>query len=195
LQSIKDKQGIICSTKKQIRITVNRNNKVRDYLNKAAKYLINWCSKNQISTIVVGVNPGMKQNINLGKKTNQKFVQIPHNDLRVKLKAMCDRYGLTYKEQEESYTSKASFLDGDLIPLYNADNPTEYNFSGKRIKRCSAVLGVPHERLPVRQGGLYKSRGEKVINADCNGAANIGVKSNLMGVYPGQTLRHLWLCH
>ena len=142
LQSIKDKQGIKGLTKKQIRITVNRNNKVRDYLNKAAKYLINWCSKNQISTIVVGVNPGMKQNINLGKKTNQKFVQIPHNDLRLKLKAMCDRYGLTYKEHEESYTSKASFLDGDLIPLYNADNPTEYNFSGKRIKRCSAVLGV-----------------------------------------------------
>ncbi len=170
LQSIKDKQGIKGLTKKQIRITVNRNNKVRDYLNKAARYLINWCSKNQISTIVVGVNPGMKQNINLGKKTNQKFVQIPHNDFRLKLKAMCDRYGLTYKEEEESYTSKASFLDGDLIPVYNADRPTEYNFSGKRIKR-----------------GLYKTRGEKVINADCNGAANIGVKSNLMGVYPGQT--------
>ncbi len=55
---------------------------------------------------------------------------------------MCNRYGLTYKEQEESYTSKASFLDRDKIPIYNADNPTEYSFSGKRIKRCSAVLGV-----------------------------------------------------
>ncbi len=169
MQSIKDKQGIKGLTKKQISITVNRNNKVRDYLNKAARYLINWCSKNQISTIVVGVNPGMKQNINLGKKTNQKFVQIPHHSLRLKLKAMCDRYGLAYKEQEESYTSKASFLDGDSIPIYNADNPTEYSFSGKRIKR-----------------GLYKTREGKLINADCNGAANIGLKSNLMGVYPGQ---------
>ncbi len=55
---------------------------------------------------------------------------------------MCDRYGLIYTEQEESYTSKASFLDGDEIPIYNGDNPTEYNFSGKRIKRCSGVLGV-----------------------------------------------------
>ncbi len=112
----------------------------------------------------------MKKNINLGKKTNQKFVQIPHNSFRLKLKAMCNRYGLTYTELEESYTSKASFLDRDKIPIYNADNPTEYSFSGKRIKR-----------------GLYKTRQGKLINADCNGAANIGAKSNLMGVYPGQT--------
>ncbi len=167
LQSIKDKQGIKGLTKKQISITVNRNNKVRDYLNKAARYLINWCRKNQISTLVVGVNPGMKQNINLGKKTNQKFVQIPHHSLRLKLKSMCDRYGLTYTEQEESYTSKASFIDGDLIPVYNADNPTEYSFSGKRVKR-----------------GLYKTREGKLINADTNGASNIGVKSNLNGFTP-----------
>ncbi|MDJ0514967.1 MAG: hypothetical protein QNJ74_01480 [Trichodesmium sp. MO_231.B1] len=63
MQSIKDRQDIKGLTKKQISITVNRNNKVRDYLNKAARYLINWCRKNQISTMVVGVNPGMKQNI------------------------------------------------------------------------------------------------------------------------------------
>lgn len=167
LQSLKDKQDIKGLTKKQISITVNRNNKVRDYLNKAARYLINWCSKNQISTLVVGVNPGMKQNINLGKKTNQKFVQIPHHSFRLKLKALCDKYGLTYKEQEESYTSKASFLDGDLIPVYNADNPTEYSFSGKRVKR-----------------GLYKTREGKLINADANGAGNIGVKGNLNGFIP-----------
>ncbi|MDJ0557463.1 MAG: IS200/IS605 family accessory protein TnpB-related protein [Microcoleaceae cyanobacterium MO_207.B10] len=117
-------------------------------MNKAARYSINWCQQNNISTIVVGVNPGIKQNINLGKKNNQKFVQIPHHNFRFKLKAMCDRYGFTYKEQEESYTSKASFLDRDKIPVYNADNPTEYSFSGKRIKRCSAAKGgFPHERL------------------------------------------------
>ncbi|WP_293150190.1 hypothetical protein [Okeania sp. SIO2C9] len=114
--------------------------------------------------MVVGVNPGMKQNINFGKKTNQKFVQIPHNNLRLKLKAMCNRYGLTYLEQEESYTSKASFLDNDKIPVYNADNPTEYSFSYQRIQR-----------------GLYKTKQGKLINADCNGAANIGIKSNLNG--------------
>nr|WP_293151051.1 IS200/IS605 family accessory protein TnpB-related protein [Okeania sp. SIO2C9] len=140
---------------------------MRDYLNKAARYLINWCRENKISTIVVGVNPGIKQSINLGKKTNQKFVQIPHNIFRFKLKAMCDRYGLIYTELEESYTSKASFLDRDKIPVDNADNPSEYSFSGQRIQR-----------------GLYKTKQGKLINADCNGAANIGVKSKLNGFTP-----------
>ncbi|NEP83667.1 MAG: IS200/IS605 family element transposase accessory protein TnpB [Okeania sp. SIO3B3] len=167
LQSLKDRQGIKGLTKKQISITVNRNNKIRDYLNKAARYLINWCRENQISTIVVGVNPGMKKHLNLGKKNNQKFVQIPHNIFRLKLKAMCHRYGLNYTEIEESYTSKASFLDNDRIPIYNADNPKEYSFSGKRVKR-----------------GLYKTKQGKLINADCNGAANIGIKSNLNGFTP-----------
>ncbi len=162
LQSIKDRQGINGLTKKQISITVNRNNKVRDYLNKAARYLINWCSKNQISTIVVGVNPGMKQNINLGKKTNQKFVQIPHHDFRLKLKAMCNRSGLTYKEQEESYTSKASFLDSDEIPVFNADNPTEYSFSGKRIKRCSAVLGVSPMSDCIKTAWFVQNQARKI---------------------------------
>ncbi|NEQ78242.1 MAG: IS200/IS605 family element transposase accessory protein TnpB [Okeania sp. SIO2C9] len=167
LESLKDRQGIKGLTKKQISIRVNRNNKIRDYLNKAARYLINWCRENKISTIVVGVNPGIKQSINLGKKTNQKFVQIPHNIFRFKLKAMCDRYGLIYTELEESYTSKASFLDRDKIPVDNADNPSEYSFSGQRIQR-----------------GLYKTKQGKLINADCNGAANIGVKSKLNGFTP-----------
>ncbi|GGA19611.1 transposase [Okeania sp. KiyG1] len=179
LQSIKDRQSIKGNTKKQISITVNQNNKVRDYLNKAARYLINWCSENQIYTIVVGVNPGMKKNITHphplqgGEQEGgyQKFVQIPHHSLRLKLKTMCDRYGLTYIEQEESYTSKASFLDGDRIPLYNADNPSEYSFSSKRIKR-----------------GLYKTKQGKLINADCNGAANIRIKSNLNGFTPDRRL-------
>ena len=118
----------------------------------------------------MGVHPGMKKNINLGKKNNQKFVQIPQNNLRFKLKAMCERYGLTYTELEESYTSKASFLDNDQIPVYNAYNPSEYSFSAKRVKR-----------------GLYKTKQGKLINADYNDAANIGIKSNFMGVYLRQT--------
>jgi len=84
---------------------------------------------------------------------------------------MCIRYGITYLEQEESYTSKASFLDCDKIPVYNADNPSEYSFSGKRVKR-----------------DLYKTKQNKLINADCNGAANIGVKSNLNGFIPDRRL-------
>lgn len=110
--------------------------------------------------MIIGFNPGMKQDINIGKRNNQNFVQIPHSLLRVKLQSICERYGLQFKEQEESYTSKASALDSDELPVYNADNPTEYKFSGKRIKR-----------------GLYRTAQGWLINADCNGACNIGIKS------------------
>ncbi|BAZ07695.1 IS605 family transposase OrfB [Calothrix sp. NIES-3974] len=77
---------------------------------------------------------------------------------------MCERYGLNYIEQEESYTSKANAIDGDEIPVYNADNPKEYEFSGKRIKR-----------------GLYRTKDGHLVNSDLNGALNIGRKSKHNG--------------
>ncbi|WP_287521463.1 hypothetical protein [Okeania sp. SIO2C2] len=43
---------------------------------------------------------------------------------------------------EESYTSASSFIDNDLIPVYKKGQNNQVTFSGKRIKRCSAVLGV-----------------------------------------------------
>ncbi|MBE9144495.1 RNA-guided endonuclease InsQ/TnpB family protein [Planktothrix mougeotii] len=171
LQSIKDLQKLEGITERQARITRNRNNKVRDYLNKAARLIINHCIGNRISKIVVGFNVGIKQEINIGSRNNQNFVQIPHASLKFKLKALCQRYGMAYVEQEESYTSKASFLDGDKLPVYNADKPKEYKFSGKRIKR-----------------GLYRTKHGVLVNADCNAAANILKKSKhdaLSGVSRG----------
>lgn len=161
LQSIKDKQGIKGFTERQARITIKRNNRIRDYLNKSARLIINYCVAKSIGKVIIGSNPGWKREINLGKKTNQKFVQIPHWSLKQKLKGLCERYGLQYVEQEESYTSKSSFLDNDKLPVYNADKPKEYKFSGKRIKR-----------------GLYSSKEGLILNADINGSANILRKSN-----------------
>lgn len=171
LQSIKDLQKFEGITERQARIARNRNNKVRDYLNKAARLMINHCIKNRIGKIVVGFNVGIKQEINIGSRNNQNFVQIPHASFRYKLKALCERYGIAYVEQEESYTSRASFLDGDKLPVYNADKPREYKFSGKRVKR-----------------GLYRTKHGFLVNADCNGAANILRKSKhdaLSGVSRG----------
>lgn len=156
LQSEKDKQGIKKFTNQQSRITDRRNHRVRDYLNKAARYIVNHCIDNGIGKVVVGYNPGMKQNSNMGTRNNQNFVQVPIFTLRLKLKSLCDRYGIAFVEQEESYTSKSSFVDGDPIPVYNADNPVEFKGSGKRIKR-----------------GLYRTKKGWLINADINGAANI----------------------
>ena len=171
LQSIKDLQKIKGTTERQSRLAINRNAKVRDYLNKAARYVINHCIEHRIDKLVVGFNIEMKQSINIGSRNNQNFVQIPHSSFRFKLKALCERYGIKYVEQEESYTSKASFLDNDTIPVFNADNPKKHEFSGKRIKR-----------------GLYRTQHGVLVNADCNGAANILRKSKhnaLSGVSSG----------
>lgn len=123
LQSIKDKQGIKGYTKQQAFLTQKRNNQIRDYLNKVVCYIANYCIENKVSQIIVGYNPGIKQEINIGKVNNQKFVQVPFHSLKLKLQAMCQRYGWTYQEQEESYTSLASAIDGDEIPVYNQGNP------------------------------------------------------------------------
>ena len=107
LVSHKDKQGIKHLTKQEAWLSYRRRNQVNDYLNKAARSIVNFCLSRKIGTIVVGYNPTLKQAANMGKRNNQNFVQIPIFTLRVKLKSLCERYGLNYVEQEESYTSKA----------------------------------------------------------------------------------------
>ncbi|HOK34385.1 MAG TPA: transposase [Fervidobacterium sp.] len=163
LQSIKDKQGIKGLTNRQYRLLTKRNNRVNYYMNKTARIIVNYCIQNNIGNIVVGYNLDWKRNINIGSCNNQNFAQIPHGNLRVKIKSLCERYGINYVEQEESYTSQADFFANDTLPVYNADNPQEYNFSGKRISR-----------------GQYRTYQGTIINADCNGALNILRKSNLV---------------
>jgi len=163
LQSIKDKQGIKGLTNRQYRLLTKRNNRVNYYMNKTARIIVNYCIQNNIGNIVVGYNLDWKLNINIGSCNNQNFAQIPHGNLRVKIKSLCERYGINYVEQEESYTSQADFFANDTLPVYNADNPREYNFSGKRISR-----------------GQYRTYQGTIINADCNGALNILRKSNLV---------------
>ena len=158
LQSILDKQHLNGS-KRLGRIYIKRNNKINDQIKKSARYIINYCIENNIGTLVVGVNKEFKQDINIGKINNQKFVQIPFYKLREQLKTLCELYNMTYIEQEESYTSKSSFIDGDALPVFDGTHH-DYNFSGCRIKR-----------------GLYKSSQGVLLNADVNGALNILVKS------------------
>lgn len=146
------------SSKRIRAVTDKRNRRIRDIILKSARYIIDYCIMHNIGTIVIGVNKGQKQNVSMGKKNNQTFVGIPYFKLRGQLKHLCRVYGIDYFEQEESYTSKASWIDGDDIPVYGKVK-TDPTFSGKRIKR-----------------GLYKSADDTLINADVNGALNIRVK-------------------
>ena len=163
LQSIKDKQKIERTTLRQKRITRKRNNRINDYLSKVARTIINYCLNNNIGRIVLGYNEDFQRNSNIGSINNQNFVNIPYGKLRDKLIYLCKLYGIEFKLQEESYTSKASFFDGDEIPIYDKENPQEYKFSGKRIKR-----------------GLYQTSKGYQLNADCNGALNILRKSKVV---------------
>ena len=163
LQSIKDKQKIEHITLRQKRIARKRNNRIEDYLSKAARIIVNYCLNNDIGKLVLGYNEDFQRNSNIGSINNQNFVNIPYGKLRDKLIYLCKLYGIEFKLQEESYTSKASFFDGDEIPIYDKENPQEYIFSGRRIKR-----------------GLYQTSTGKLINADCNGALNILRKSKVV---------------
>ena len=158
-QSIADKQGIK-KTHRLYRLARKRNNRIQDYIRKTARYIINYCIDHQIGTVVCGYNPDFTRSMNLGKKVNQQFTQISFGNLREAMQNLCERYGIKYIEQEESYTSKASCLDLDDIPVYNAENPYTGIFSGKRVQR-----------------GLYRFADGRTANADVNGAANILRKS------------------
>lgn len=155
LRSISMKQGIKTTDRIQ-KITAKRNNRVNDIIKKSARYIVNYCAENNIGTLIVGYNAGFKRNSNIGKTNNQNFVQIPFGNLRQQLQFLCWKYGIEYLEQEESYTSKSSCLDNDVIPEYKPEQPYTGAFSGKRIHR-----------------GLYRTKNGTLINADVNGSANI----------------------
>ena len=106
------------------------------------------------ATLCIGKNPLWKQEANMGKRNNQNFVSVPHARFIQMLTYKAELVGIQVRITEESYTSKASFLDGDPLPVYGAEDIPA--FSGKRVKR-----------------GLYRAADGRHINADVNGAYNI----------------------
>lgn len=130
-------------------LTLKRNNKIADYMHKSSKSVINYCLQNNIDNIVVGKNEGWKQEINIGKRNNQNFVQIPFESFISKLSYKAQKEGISFKTREEAYTSKCSALDLEDIKKHNI-------YLGKRIKR-----------------GLFQTFDKTTINADVNGSLNI----------------------
>lgn len=137
------------TSKRIYSITNKRNNKVRDYLHKSSRKIVNFLVSNDISTLIVGYNEEWKQNINLGRTNNQAFTNIPFYTFINQLDYKCKLEGINVILTEESYTSKCSFLDNESIEKHES-------YLGKRIKR-----------------GLFKSAKGKLINADLNGSLNI----------------------
>lgn len=142
------------------RLDDKRNAKVKDYMHKASRMIIDYAKMHKIDTIVIGKNLNWKNEINIGKDNNQNFVNIPHAKLIEMISYKAEEVGINVILTEESYTSQASFLDYDNIPTYSKDNKEKHKFSGRRIER-----------------GLYKTKDGKLINADVNGALNIMTKA------------------
>ena len=148
----------IFTSKSLGRLWLKRNNKISYEIHKITKFLANYFDERDVSKVIIGNNSGWKNEINLGKRNNQNFVNIPYTKFINQLTYKCQLLGITVITREESYTSKASFLDYDEIPNYKDE--IKPKFSGKRVKR-----------------GLYRSTTRK-INSDVNGAYNIMVKEN-----------------
>lgn len=170
-------------TAESMKLCLRRENQISDYMHKLAKRIIQWCVDNKIDTIVMGINKQWRQNSNLGKQNNQKFVQIPFYKLQSYLSYLAEWNGIRIVEQEESYTSKSSFLDNDPIPVYGKtkDKPS---FSGKRrptrYTRCWQENGLWVSKQYYKKDGfrgLYATKDGAVINSDLNGSANIGRKA------------------
>ena len=136
-------------SKRLQKITEKRNRKVKDYFHKTSRFIVNQLVSNRINTLIVGYNKGWKQEVNIGGRNNQKFVQIPFMALRDMLSYKCKLEGIKVIITEESYTSKCSFIDNEEIKKKEV-------YDGKRTKR-----------------GLYRSKEGKLINADINGSYNI----------------------
>ncbi|MEK4425035.1 transposase [Solibacillus sp. FSL K6-1523] len=140
-----------------------RNNQINGYISQAVGLLFKKIKALNIDTIIVGYNEGWKQNSNIGKKNNQHFVQIPFNKLISAIENKCLKEGIRFVKQEESYTSKASFLDKDELPVWSPHDKRKYVFSGKRVNR-----------------GQYQALSGECIHADVNGAFNILRKSDIV---------------
>lgn len=140
-------------------ITLKRNNQMDTYMHQTSKKIIDYCIENNIGNIVVGKNKGWKVSVNIGSINNQKFVQIPFENLISKIIYKAELVGIKVIKQEESYTSKCSALDLEPI-CKHVDEEGKNNYVGKRQSN--------HK--------FFKTAKGKIINADVNGSLNINRK-------------------
>ena len=156
----------IKSSKRLKQLSLKRANKIDYEMHKISTHIINEAVKNNISKIIIGNNVGWKNEINIGRKNNQNFVNVPHTKLFNQLLYKGLLNGIEVIFTEESYTSKASFFDKDELPIYGQND--NHKFSGRRISR-----------------GLYKDSKDNLWNADLNGGGNIMRKISDKAAYKG----------
>ena len=148
LTSLLEKGGLK-SSKRLRRLEMKRMMKIKDYLHKTSRRVVELMYNNNIGTCFIGHNKDWKQEVEMGKKNNQNFVSIPYSLLINMLRYKIEEKGGVLVELNEAYTSKCSFLDNEEICKHES-------YKGKRVKR-----------------GLFLSENKKALNADINGSLNI----------------------
>jgi len=126
-----------------------RDRYFEDAFHKVSRQIVDMLVEKKIGTLAVGYNAGWKQESDMGRRNNQKFVQMPFARLAGYLRYKCEMIGIDFVEHEESYTSKCDALAFEQIGKHE-------QYAGKRIRR-----------------GLFRSSTGRLINADQNGALNI----------------------
>ncbi len=144
------------TSRKIERVAAKRTRRIDHYMHTASRRIIDLLVAEGIGTLVIGKNAGWKQECKMSRKNNQHFVQLPHARFIDMLTYKAKLVGIEVLVQEESYTSRASFLDLDPIPVYGEKDADKVKFNGRRITR-----------------GMYKSKSGRNLSADINGSYNI----------------------
>ena len=143
-------------SKRLARLWDKRERHIKHYYTSATNAIVEQLCSAGVETVYIGWSEGFKQKLSLGRRNNRKFISIPMRKIVDDLTAKLAKAGISVIETEESYTSKASFIDNDLLPVYDKQKPRKHAFSGVRKTR-----------------GEYVSQSGVHINADLNGAYNI----------------------
>jgi putative transposase len=136
-------------TRRMDSLTERRNRRVKQYMHCASRTIIDILCEQGVDTLIIGKNQQWKQSVKIGRRNNQNFVQIPHARFIDMLCYKAELEGIRVILQEESYSSKCSFLDLEEVRKHE-------KYLGRRVKR-----------------GLFKSSDGTRINADVNGSYNI----------------------
>ena len=147
-------------------LSEKRNRQFRDFRNKTARFIVNWCLNNNVGVIVHGWNEGIKNGSKMSKKVNQEFVTIPNATIKNRIEQLATQYGIRFITQEESYTSQSNFLANDELPTFGEKSERKPRFTGKRGKKIKGKLNN------LGRGGYLTDDGF-FLNSDCLGAANL----------------------
>lgn len=161
-------------SKEMQRFTIKRNNKVDDYIQKATKMVIDFCKENNIDTLVCGYNSGWKQESDMGKRVNQKFVNIPYESIVWRLSYKCETAGILFKTPEESFTSGTSFLDGE--------EPIKENYDKSRRVHRGLFVSNNGTKINADVNGSYQITKKVFPNAYSNGIVGVGLHPTVVNI-------------